>query len=146
MTEVVTRTELIAAILQQVADIGRQLAAARTRPFGERRLSRSQLDALFILSHASGQVTAGDLAESLAVTPGAVTQLVAGLREAGLVETVTPEGDGRVRVIRLTASARAHVDAFEREQVARLAPRFDALDQTELKRLAALLAKGHERE
>lgn len=139
------REALVAAILQQVAGVARELTAARSRPFGEHRLSRSQLDALFVLAHSPRAVTAGDLAELLTVTPGAVTQLVAGLRDLGLVVSVTPEGDGRVRVIRLAASARAQVDAFEQEAAARLTPRFDALDTAELRELARLLTKGTDR-
>lgn len=136
------RAELVAAILQQIADIGRQMAGERSRPFGEHRLSRNQVEALFVLAHSPGPVTSGALADALTVTPGAVTQLVGGLREQQLVETAPDAADGRVRVIRLTDHARAQVDVFERAAVERLAPVFDGLDDRELAQLAALLSKG----
>ena len=139
------RGAMIAAILEQVAGIGRDLTGARSRPFGQLRLSKSQLDALFVLAHTRGPVTAGGLASALSVTPGAVTQLVAGLREHGLVEISADAEDGRVRVIRLTPDTRARVDAFEQEAVERLAPTFAGLDDTELQQLAALLNKRTER-
>jgi len=139
------RDELIATILQRVAGIGRELTAARAHPLGDLRLSRSQLDALFLLSHAEIPVTAGSLATTLGVTPGAVTQLVAGLREHGLVETTIDDDDARVRVIRLTPSTRARVDAFERAAVDRLSPSFAALDTHDLRQLCELLRKREER-
>ena len=139
-----SRSELIGAVLQHAARLGRELTAGG-RPFGGHRLSRNQLDALFILAHSAVPVTAGDLAHSLAVTPGAVTQLVGGLRDLGLVETVIPEVDARVRMIRLTARARTQVEFFEQEQVTRLAARFDALDDAELAQLSGLLSKERDR-
>jgi len=141
------RAEVIATILQEVADVARELAGGRSRPFGEVRLTRNQLDALFILAHSSRPVTAGALAARLGLTPGAVTQLVAGLREHGLAETVVDTDDGRVRVVRLTGPARSQVGEFERDAVARLSPRFDGLTTAQLERLAGLLARAetHER-
>ncbi|UJP09706.1 MarR family transcriptional regulator [Microbacterium sp. KUDC0406] len=139
------RSDLIAAVLLEVAGIGRELATVGARPFGEHRLSRRQLDAMFILAHSDAAVTAGHLADALGVTPGAVTQLLGPLRDLELVESVTTEEDGRVRIIRLTATAQAQVGAFERDQVARLSSRFDGLDAAELRRLAGLLAKGRMR-
>lgn len=137
-----SREALIATVLQHVAGIARDLTAARSRPFGRHRLSRNQLDTLFVLAHSPRPVTAGELAEALTVTPGAVTQLVAGLRDAGLVETVTPEADARVRVLRLTEPARHHVDEFERDAVGRMASRFDGLSDGDLLQLGRMLTPG----
>jgi len=139
------REDLIATVLQHVAGIARDLTAARSRPFGEHRLSRNQLDTLFVLAHSPEPVTAGHLADALSVTPGAVTQLVAGLRDAGLVQTVTSEADARVRVIRLTEPARDHVEQFERDAVRRMAARFDGLDANELRELARVLTPERSR-
>ncbi|RLK52556.1 MarR family winged helix-turn-helix transcriptional regulator [Microbacterium telephonicum] len=135
------RFTLIAKVLEEAAQIGRELTAGRSRPFGSHHLSRSQLEVLFVIAHAPEPISAGALAGALTVTPGAVTQLVAGLRELGLVEISTPGDDARVRAISLTADARAQVGTFEHDQVARLAPRFDGLRTSELRRLAELLAK-----
>ncbi|TDN91627.1 MarR family transcriptional regulator [Microbacterium sp. BK668] len=133
------RAELVGVALGHIAAITREVTAARSRPFAEHRLSRNQLETLFVLAHAVTPVTVGDLAAALSVTPGAVSQLTTSLRDGGLVEVCTPPEDARVRVIRLTPSARAHVDAFEREVAERLAPGFDGLSDAELEQLTALL-------
>lgn len=135
-----TRAQRVAAVLEIVASISREIAAARARPFGDHRLSRSQLDALFLLARATSPVTSGDLASHLSVTPGAVTQLVAGLREIGLVDVAPAPTDARMRLIALTAHARADVAAFESAAVHRLLPRFAALTDSELDQVVSLLA------
>lgn len=133
------RAALVAAVLERVADIGRELTAAHATPFGDVRLGRTQLDALFVLAHAQDAVTPGFLATALTVTPGAVTQLVDGLRAHGLVETTPHPGDGRARIIQLSDTARAQVERFEHAAVTRMAPRFAALTANELRRLSDLL-------
>lgn len=136
------RAMLIAAVLESVAGLGRELTAAHATPFGDVHLGRTQLDALFVLAHATELVTPGSLAAALTVTPGAVTQLVDGLRSHGLVETTLHPDDGRARVIRLTGDARDQVDRFERAAAERLAPRFDPLDDDELRMLSDLLERA----
>ncbi|QEO14507.1 MarR family transcriptional regulator [Agromyces intestinalis] len=138
------RMRRISVVLDAVAVIGRELSATRDTPFGGVRLSRSQLDALFILTRSAAGLTPSSLAASLGVTAGAVTQLVDGLREQGLVEQTANPADARSRLLRLTDPARARVAAFEAAVTARLAPRFDRLSDTELDRLGRLLAKIQE--
>ncbi len=133
------RADIVASVLTQIADIGRDLAATRARPFGEIRLTRNQLDALFVLAHAAAPVTPGALATALTVTPGAVTQLVDALRGHGLVETAPHPDDGRARIVRLTDAAREQVESFERTAADRVAPRFAALSTAQLARLRDLL-------
>ncbi|MFF2832312.1 MarR family winged helix-turn-helix transcriptional regulator [Cellulosimicrobium cellulans] len=133
------RRERLGAIMEHLATLGRELAGAKAGPFGDVRLSRSQLDALFLLAHAPGDLTPGRLAAHLGVTAGAVTQLVDGLRRHGLVETTPHPGDGRTRLLVLTPSARESVDAFEQEVVDRISARFDALDDDRLEQLELLL-------
>lgn len=138
------RRERIGAIVEHIAALGRDLAGAKAGPFGGVRLSRSQLDALFVLAHSRDDVTPGRLATTLGVTAGAVTQLVDGLREHGLVETVPHPGDGRTRLLVLTSSARETVEGFEQEVVDRVSPRFDALDGSGLEQLELLLRSVRE--
>jgi len=134
------RTQLIGTVLAQVAGLGRELTRARTTPFGDDlRLSRSQLDALFVLAHSTAPATPGSLATALGVTPGAVTQLVDGLRTHGLVETLPHPADGRARIVRLTPGARESVDGFEHAAVERMAPRFSRLSTAQLQQLGELL-------
>lgn len=110
-------------------------------PFGDLQLTRSQVEVLFLIAHSDGPATPGALATALGVTPGAVTQLVAGLAALGLVQQERDPGDGRRRFLRLSPRSRARVDEFEQGVVRRLAPRFDALDDAELNTLAELMGK-----
>ena len=82
------RDEAIGTILEFVLGMQRRLRRVGLPPVGETRLNRSQVDALFLLAHSRREVTPGRLAGALGVTAGAVSQLVDGLRAAGLVVTV----------------------------------------------------------
>jgi DNA-binding MarR family transcriptional regulator len=133
------RSELIGSVLESVAVLGRELTAGREPPFG-RRMTRNQVETLFVLAHGAGPVTPKQLATELGVTAGAVTQLVDGLMREKLVESVAHPRDARSRVLRLTDSARHTVSRFERAAVQRMAARFDRLDDEQLTALAASLA------
>jgi DNA-binding MarR family transcriptional regulator len=133
------RSELIGSVLESVTALGRELTAGREPPFG-RRLTRNQVETLFVLAHSAEPVTPKHLASELGVTAGAITQLVEGLISQHLVESVTHPHDARSRVLRLTSSAQATVDRFEREAVERMAHRFDELDDASLTALAVSLA------
>ncbi|WAB84623.1 MarR family winged helix-turn-helix transcriptional regulator [Microcella daejeonensis] len=134
------RAEPLGGILLAVARLTRRIGARR--PFAGTPLSRSQFDAVFLLAHAVTPVTPSALAAELGVTGGAVTQLVEGLREAGLVEVARHPTDGRSRVLALSAAAAQEVDAFQQGLVRDLAPDFAALDEAELRQLATLLARA----
>jgi len=133
------RSDLIGSVLESVTALARELTAGREPPFG-RRLTRNQVETLFVLAHSAEPVTPKHLASGLGVTAGAVTQLVDGLVSQRLVESVAHPGDARSRVLRLTDSAQATVDRFEREAVERTAHRFDGLDDEQLRELATSLA------
>ena len=128
-------------MLAAVVRLSRSLANPRSTPFGSTVLTRTQLDVLFVLAHAPDSVTPGKLAALLQVTPGAVTQLVDQLREHDLVEQFASDQDGRVRLLRLTSSARSQVEAFEGVAIQRSAPWFDTLTDDALTNLAGLLAQ-----
>lgn len=135
------RPEHIGRVLEQVAAWTRVLGETRGRPLGDRRLSRSQTDALFLLARAPGPLTPGRLAVVLNLTPGAVTQLLEGLRRAELVTQVSHPDDARSQLVRLSPAAREQVSEFEQATITALADRFAALDDTELATLAGLLAR-----
>ena len=133
------RSELIASVLESVTALARELTVGREPPFG-RRLTRNQVETLFVLAHSAEPVTPKQLASGLGVTAGAITQLVDGLVSQQLVESVPHRRDARSRVLRLTDSARATVDRFERDAVGRMAHRFEELDDEQLQTLAGALA------
>jgi len=135
------RPEHIGRVLEQVAAWTRVLGETRARPLGDRRLSRSQTDALFLLARAKRPLTPGRLAGALHLTPGAVTQLLEGLRRAELVTQGPHPDDARSQLVTLSPAARQRVSEFEQATITSLADRFAALDDTELANLAALLAR-----
>lgn len=144
MTSADARLELVGRAVEEVVVWARRLDSHRTFPFGELDLSRSQLEVLFLVAHSEAPMTPGGLAAALRVTPGAVTQLVSGLVAAGLVEQQRDAADARRRVLVLSAGSRTRVEAFEREVVRELAPRFAQLSDGELETLAGLLARTRE--
>ncbi|GAA1519011.1 DNA-binding MarR family transcriptional regulator [Agromyces terreus] len=135
----VDRAARVASVLESMTLLSRAVTAGRRTPFGDHELSRTQLQALFTLAHRRGPVTPSILASTLGVTPGAVTQLIDGLKAAGLVETDANPDDARSRILRMTDAAATEVDRFERSVIERMRPRFDLLDDGELILLADLL-------
>ncbi|WP_350349525.1 MarR family transcriptional regulator [Agromyces sp. G08B096] len=128
-----------ARVLESVTLLGRAIAAERRTPFEGLTLTRSQLETLFLLAHSAAPLTPGRVADRLGITPGAVTQLVDGLKAEGLVETDRHPDDARSRVLRLTAGAAQQVERFEADTTTRLLPVFEQLSDDELDQLARLL-------
>ena len=91
----------------------RVTASHRMIPFGELNLSRAQLEVLFYIAHSPSPATPGAIAGRLGVTAGAVTQLVAGLVELGLVRQDRDTVDGRRRLLVLEPTAQQQVAGFE---------------------------------
>ena len=131
----------IGAVLTAVVGLSRALSAPRSTPFGDEALTRTQLDILFLLAHATSPLTPGSLAEALRVTRGAITQAVDQLRLARLVERTAAEHDARSRVLSLAPAARAQVEAFEAATVHRVAHWFAELSDHDLGVLAALITR-----
>lgn len=134
-----SRAASIAVILESVTLLSSGLTTARHVPFHGRTLTRTQLDALHRLAHSRTPLTPGRLAVSLGVTPGAVTQLLDGLRQEQLVDTRPHPDDARSRIVTLTAEAAAEVELFEQGVVEAVEPQFAELTDLELHTLAGLL-------
>ncbi|WP_182353465.1 MarR family winged helix-turn-helix transcriptional regulator [Flaviflexus huanghaiensis] len=139
MTTDSNRAELIREILSGVTALAKVLSTEQRRPFEGKVLSRSQLLALFLLARVPAGLTPGRLAELLDVTPGAVTQLIDGLRAEGHVETQVSRTDARSRIVVLSGSAHQEVERFETAVVARLQTRFAGLTDGELASLAHMM-------
>lgn len=135
------RERSVGDILAQVVALSRSVAADRRTPFEGVELTSSQLSLLFLLAHSQGPVTPSAAASVLGVTRGAVTQLVDGLRAAGLVESVPNPRDHRSRILQLTGAERRRVADYEAGVVRRLMPGFDALDDADVHTLAGLLRR-----
>lgn len=140
-TTATQRRQSVAQAIEAVVDLQRRIRPRQPAPFHEHRLSGSHRAVLFVLAHR-GRCTPSDLAAHLQITPGAVTQLVARLRDAGLVVSTRHPDDSRSVLVALTEAAREHVSAFESSVLDESLPLFDALSDVELATLAALLNRA----
>lgn len=134
------RDALVREALTGLANWSRLLRRNVDAPFASSSITRSQRDALFLVAHLPGRVTPGRLARALGLTAGAVTQLLEGLRDAGLVVQQPNPDDARSRIVTLTPEALRDVEVAESAAVARLAPRFGDLSNEDLRMLVSLLA------
>ncbi|MFC0678754.1 MarR family winged helix-turn-helix transcriptional regulator [Lysobacter korlensis] len=141
MSRTAERLTDVAAVLDVVTLLDRELRTLGRAPFDTRRLNRSQLAVLFLLARAPGPVPVNGLASGVGLTAGAVTQTVDVLRAEGLVASTVNPADARSRLVSLTPMAEREVAVFEHELAERLLPRFEPLDDRELATLAGLLAR-----
>ncbi len=135
------RVQHIEQVLESIVAWSRVLGQGRSLPFGDARLTRSQIDTLFLIAHSLDPVTPSSIATALALTPGAITQLVDGLGREGLVTKQANPDDARSRVLTLTESAASQVAGFERELAENVAAQFASLTDSELAGLAELLCR-----
>ena len=104
---------LLREVLLTYRELLRQLTA-------ETGLSGAQFEALRELALADGRSTVSALARELDVDPAAVSRLVAGLEQLGLVSRVSDDRDGRRRPVVLTKDGNRlmvtfHTEAHRRE-------------------------------
>jgi DNA-binding MarR family transcriptional regulator len=132
------RVQAVGLMLEGLIDANRVLAGPRMSPFAGLELGRSHLEALFLIAHRDC-LTPGGLASAMRITAGAVTQLLAKLREADLVVATPAPADSRSVTLALTDSARAELADVEARAVQRTLPRVEHLSTDELEVLAALL-------
>jgi len=104
---------------------------------GRHGLSVSRFDVLNHAGTPEGR-TQGELAQSLLVTKGNVTQLLDAMEADGLLER---RRDGRTKRIYLTAKGRCRRAAVVALQEAEIANDLSALDEAELQTLIRLLRK-----
>jgi DNA-binding MarR family transcriptional regulator len=106
-------------------------------------LTLRDYEVLLWLSWApDAKLTRGDLAQSVRLTEGGVTRLVAGLEEAGLVASVRGASDRRVIYAQLTESGRALLAQAARTHVADIEELFTGrLSTRELGMLSDLLGR-----
>jgi DNA-binding MarR family transcriptional regulator len=125
-------------------------ALARTAPLVSRWIERllaahepplTVAQYLALEAVGAGGVAASDLARRAAVSPSAVSQLVAGLEGAGLVERVLPAEDRRRRPLALTARGETALHSAQALLRERLAAFLAGLPPPETDALARLLAE-----
>ncbi|MBG6056338.1 DNA-binding MarR family transcriptional regulator [Salinibacterium sp. CAN_S4] len=137
--ETATRELAVGRVLEELIEANRMLLGPRVTPLAGQELSRSHLEALFLIAHRDN-VTPGALASSMRITAGAVTQLLAKLRRAGLVVAAPTLTDSRSITLTLTGSAEKELTMFEAQAVEQSMPHFERLTTADLESLSALLS------
>ncbi len=135
--------------LRPMAVVGRlgRLAAVVTRTveakLGEHGLSLGEFDVLATLRRAGApyQLTPSELARTVMLSPGAMTNRLDRLEERGLVERVLDREDRRSFIVGLTKKGLALVDAAVGDHVANEKALLSPLTQAEQAQLDQLMRK-----
>lgn len=104
------------------------------------KLPHAQGEALFCVFHNS-EVTIGELARLLNVTPGAATQLADALVQSDYIERTIDESDRRVTKLKLSSKGETVLKESKKEKLAKLNQVLAPLDDGEVETLARLLKK-----
>ena len=100
----------------------------------ETGLTVERLELLALLDH-EGPLTAGELSEELRVTRPAITRMVSGLEEDGLVRRSTNMLDGRSVVTRITPAGRRILNRGRANRVKAMAVRMRGRTERELSQI-----------
>lgn len=76
-----------------------------------------------------------EIGRAIGMSPSSVTQVSDRLERRGLVERVLPEGDRRVRKLRLTAKGLRLMQTHEEKQLCKIAGALDRLTDKEVDQL-----------
>lgn len=101
---------------------------------GETGLTAERLELLALLDQA-GELTAGEVAEELRVSRPAITRMLNGLEEGGLIRRSSNQLDGRSVVIRTTTVGRRALNRGRANRVKAMAERLRGRNERELYQL-----------
>lgn len=105
------------------------------------RFSRGHFDLFSRLVKEKEGLSVKDIADSLRVTPGAVSQLVDKAVKMGFVTRAEDPNDRRGQRIKLSEKAKNKIEGFKKNYFERLGPRFTNLTDKEISQLTSLLGK-----
>lgn len=110
------------------------------------KFGQSHRDLFFRLMKEKNGISVKEIAESLHVTAGAVTQMVDKAVEMGIVTREEDQNDRRSQIIKLSEKAKDKVKDFRKRLLERVGPRLDNLTEQEVLQLTALLSKVNQSE
>lgn len=126
-----SRTKNLQELFATSALTQRMMHTSMHRAFDELGIAPSQLQLLQLIEHAQ-PVSLKTLADNMRLTPGAITQLVEGLVQAGYVDRTPSAADRRVTVVALTPIGSGKIGMLKRKKQALLARVVADLDDEEL--------------
>jgi len=135
------RRELLQTLAEKMAAIMRRVHSGQGFRFSDFTLRPPQVRILFYIARGNEDVAVKDLAETMGVTPGAVTQLVDGLVDMALVRREADTRDRRVVRIKLTDLAVSKLAEFRKNYLTATSQVFDVLTDEEIRELVGLLEK-----
>jgi DNA-binding MarR family transcriptional regulator len=135
------REKLLKNLIENFTQIFRDMHKEQKFPFGDLVLTRQQMMIMFFINEKKGVVSAKEIAESLRVTAGAITQFIDGLVKNGLVERVESNMDKRSMDIKLTKMAKEKFDHFKKDYMDKINQAFNGLNNKELEQFIELTEK-----
>lgn len=133
-----SRSENIKQIVQSFASFRKELM--RHHHSSELSIPHSQYEALFCI-YDRQEITIGELANNLRVTPGAATQLADALVKSDYILRSHNDSDRRVVNIMLSEKGKQTIQMSIKEKLAHVNRLLVELDDTEVESLADLLGK-----
>ncbi|WP_257611811.1 MarR family winged helix-turn-helix transcriptional regulator [Oenococcus oeni] len=107
------------------------------RPDNSRRLLR-------VLAETDNNLTAGAIADILAIRPASVTQIIKKLENDEYIQRVRDESDARVVRVKITSKGRKQLELLEDKQSDFQTELFDVFDDDERQRFGESLRKLNE--
>ena len=135
----VEREMLIGSVTERMGSLIRSIYASQEFQFGKTKVGGQYIRILFFLVRNKEGVSVKQLAETLHVTSGAVTQFIDALVSKRLVTRGEDSVDRRMHRLRLSESAIRDFGDFQRLYNEIVNRAFAPLDDEELRKLAALL-------
>ena len=134
------REALLQKLIEQIFSVMKQVHHNISAQ--DTSLSPPQAQLLITIARSSNNgLSVKELAESIHVTPGAITQFADALIEKGLVKRESDANDRRIVRMKLTTSGRNQFEVLNKEFLASATQAFDALSNEEITQLISLLTK-----
>jgi len=138
------REELLQKLTGQVFSVMKQVH--HNISAHDTSLSPPQAQLLITIARSSNNgLSVKELAESINVTPGAITQFADALIKKGLVERESDINDRRIVRMKLTTSGRSQFETLTKEFLAAATQAFDILSNDEVTLLITMLNKVNSR-
>ncbi len=134
------RTKLLELLVDKLQTFMRYSRPSKEKLLAECELNHAQMHFLLMV-HLHKAVTMSELATRTNTTMGAVTQLVDGLIEKGLLERLRDEKDKRVVAIKFSAAGEKKFEALKKQHMAYLSQLFDVLSDDEIQAMTVILDK-----
>ncbi|MBZ6010012.1 MarR family winged helix-turn-helix transcriptional regulator [Leuconostoc gelidum] len=104
------------------------------RPDNSRRLLR-------VLAETDNDLTAGVIADILAIRPASVTQIIKKLENDGYIQRVKDTNDARVVRVKITSEGQKHLQLLDNKQIDFQAELFEIFDDDEREQFGESLRK-----